>query len=129
MTPTHNKILSALALLMGLALISGGRVRQGNAMQGQQINRVSSRTLVVLSLIALFAVVGGYFFQAPRGDEGPAAHIFQLAVVAALLVGALFIGTAKWSEGWRRTARPLAMPAAVLALAFGTLCYLEHYYR
>ncbi len=47
-------------------------------MRGQQINRVSGKVLIVLSLIALLAVLIGYT-QPPQTDEGAAAHIFQLS--------------------------------------------------
>jgi hypothetical protein len=45
-------------------------------MSGEQINRVSSKTLIVLSLIALITVLSGYT-QPPQPDEGTAAHIFS----------------------------------------------------
>jgi hypothetical protein len=102
-------------------------VRQSDAAQGQRINRVSGRALVVSSLIALLAVVSGYLFPGPNGDEGAAAHVFQLAVVMLAPVGALFLSSA--SAGWLRTARALAVPAVAVALAFGMLFYLEHHPR
>ena len=49
-------------------------------MHGQQINRVSSMAVFVLSLTALIAVLSGYA-QPPQPDEGTAAHIFQLSIV------------------------------------------------
>jgi hypothetical protein len=50
-------------------------------MTGQQINRVSGKFIIVLSLTALLAVLSGYF-EPPQPDEGTAAHIFQLSIVA-----------------------------------------------
>jgi hypothetical protein len=50
-------------------------------MSQQQINGISGKVIIVLSLIALFAVLSGYF-QPPQPDEGSAAHIFQLSIVA-----------------------------------------------
>jgi len=47
----------------------------------QEVNRVSGAALIVLSLIVLFAVLSGYT-QPPQPDEGTAAHIFQLSIVA-----------------------------------------------
>jgi hypothetical protein len=44
-------------------------------MRGQQINSVSGKVLIVLSLTALLAVLSGYT-QPPHPDEGAAAHIF-----------------------------------------------------
>ena len=94
-------------------------------MYGQQINRVSRKVLSVLSLTALLAVLSGYT-QPPEPDEGAAAHIFQLSIVAVALSILVFLTTADWKQPLR-SARPLAFPAAALALAFGALYYLEHY--
>jgi len=94
-------------------------------MHVQQINRVSSRAIIVLSLVALLAVLSGYF-QAPQPDEGAAAHIFQLAIVALVPMVLLFFATVDWKEPFRCT-RVLAIPASALVLAFGALYYLEHY--
>ncbi len=91
----------------------------------QQLNRVSGKVLIVLSAIALLAVLSGYF-QAPQPDEGAAAHIFQLSIVALVPMVLLFLATADWRQPLR-SARPLTFPAAALALAFGALFYLEHY--
>src|ERR1039458_548343 len=49
-------------------------------MIGQQINRASGKFIIVLSLIALLAVLSGYF-QPPQPDEGTAAHFCQVASV------------------------------------------------
>lgn len=92
-------------------------------MRTQQINRVSSRILIFLSFIALIAVLSGYT-QPPQPDEGSAAHIFQLSIVAFVLLTFLYLGTADWKQP---VVRPLAFPAAVVALAFGALYYLEHF--
>jgi hypothetical protein len=91
----------------------------------QQVNRVSGKVVIVLSLTALLAVLSGYA-QPPQPDEGTAAHIFQLAIVALVPAILLFLATADWTQP-SRSARPLAIPATVLVLAFGALYYLEHY--
>ena len=88
-------------------------------MRRQQINRVSGKVVVVLSLAALLAVLSGYI-QPPQQDEGAAAHIFQLSIVALVPMILLFLVTADWKQPWR-SARPLSFPAAALVLA------LEHY--
>jgi hypothetical protein len=95
-------------------------------MREQQINRVSGRVIMVLSLIALLTVVTGYF-QAPQPDEGAAAHIFQLSIAALGAMIILFLATADWKQP-ALSARPLAIPASALVLAFGALYYLEHYW-
>jgi hypothetical protein len=94
-------------------------------MRVEQINRASSKVLIVLSLTALFAVLSGYA-QPPRPDEGTAAHIFQLSIVALVPMIILFLATADWRLPLR-SARLLAVPAGALVLAFGALYYLEHY--
>ena len=94
-------------------------------MHGQQINRVSGKVLIVLSPTALLAVLSGYA-QPPQLDEGTAAHIFQLSIVALVPMIFLFLATADWRQPLRST-RQLRFPAAALVLAFGALYYLEHY--
>ena len=97
-------------------------------MHGQKINRVSGIVVLVLSLTALLTVLSGYTQppQPPDPDEGTAAHIFQLSIVALVPMILLFLATADWKQPLR-SARPLAFPAAALGLAFGALYYLEHY--
>jgi hypothetical protein len=94
-------------------------------MRTHQINLITSKVLIVLSFAALLAVLSGYF-QPPQPDEGAAAHIFQLSIVALMPMILLFFATADWKVP-SRSARPLAFPASTLALAFGALYYLEHY--
>jgi hypothetical protein len=94
-------------------------------MPAQQINRVSSKVIITLSLTALLTVLLGYT-QPPQQDEGALAHIFQLSITLIMPVIVLFLATADWRQGLRST-RPLAFPAVALALAFTALYYLEHY--
>jgi len=95
-------------------------------MRGEQLNRVSRKVIIGLSVLTLLTVVSGYF-QALQLDEGIAAHIFQLSIVALVPTILLFLATADWKQPLR-SARPLAVPAAALVLAFAALYYLEHYY-
>src|SRR5262245_33310991 len=95
-------------------------------MSGQQINRISGRVILVLSLIALLTVSIGYT-RPPLPDEGALAHIFQLSIVALVPMILLFLATANWRQPWRST-RALAFSAAFLVAAFAALYYLEHYY-
>jgi hypothetical protein len=101
------------------------RTEKSLPMSAQQINRLCSKGLLALSLTALVAALSGYF-QAPRPDEGTAAHIFQLSIVALVPMTFLFLATADWRQRLR-SATLLALPATVLVLAFGALYYLEHY--
>jgi hypothetical protein len=94
-------------------------------MRVQQINRVSSIVLIILSLTALLTVLSGYA-QPPQSDEGTGAHIFQLSVVALVPMTFVFLTTADWSQP-SRSSRPLAFAAVALALAFAALYVLEHY--
>ena len=96
-------------------------------MRAQQINQVSRIVLNVLSLTALLDVLLLGYTQPPLPDEGTGAHIFQLSIVALVPAGFLFLATADWTQRVR-TFRRLAFPAAVVALAFAALYYLEHYY-
>lgn len=91
----------------------------------REANGLSGYATVLLSLIALLAVVAGYG-EPLQKDEGTAAHIFQLAIVLLAPTILVFLATGDWSRPIR-TARPLMFSAAVLALAFGALYYLEHY--
>ena len=85
-------------------------------MSEQQINRISGKVVVVLSLIALLAVLSGYF-QPPQPDEGSAAHIFQLSIAGLLPAILVFLATTDWRTPLQSTRR-LAFPAATLAVAF-----------
>ena len=94
-------------------------------MRGEQVNRVSGRILIVLSLTALLAVLSGYT-QPPQPDEGAGAHIFQLSIVALVPMILLFLATVDWRRPLR-SAHPLIFSAVALVLAFVALYYLEHY--
>ena len=94
-------------------------------MRGRQTNRISGKLIIFLSLTALLAVLSGYT-QPPQPDEGSAAHIFQLSIVALVPMILLFLATADWKQP-SRSARPLAFPVAALVVAFAALYYLEYY--
>ena len=109
----------------GTDLFSFNDLEGRHSMDGQQINRVSGKILIVLSGIALLAVLSGYFLP-PQPDEGSAAHVFQLSMAALAPTILLFVVTADWKQP-RRSTRPLVIPAAALMLAIGALYYLEHF--
>jgi membrane protease YdiL (CAAX protease family) len=94
-------------------------------MDKQQINRTVGRILVVLSFVALLAVLSGYA-QPPQRGEGTLAHIFQLSIVGLVPMLPAFLMTADWKQPWR-SLRPLALSSVALVMAFGALYYLEHY--
>ena len=116
---------AALFWAMGGAKSVISRGKGIEAMQGQKINRVSSRIIMILSSIALLMVISGYF-QPPQPDEGAAAHIFQLSIMALVPMILLFLLTADWKQPLR-SMRQMTFPAAALVLAFGALYYLEHF--
>lgn len=94
-------------------------------MHGQKINYISGLVLAVLAMTALLAVLSGYF-QPPQQDEGAAAHIFQLSIVALMPTLLVFLAT----TDWRRPlliVRRLLFPGGAVVLAFGALYYLEHF--
>ena len=95
-------------------------------MSTKRLNDISGRVLIVLSLVALLTVISGYF-QAPQLDEGAAAHIFQLSVVAFAVVMLVFLVTADWKQH-RWNVRPLLVSGTALGFAFAALYYLEHYF-
>ena len=89
-------------------------------------NRSSGLVMIVLSLVALGTVASGYVHrQPPAADEGTAAHLFQLAIVALAPVGVLFLATADWAAR-PRPVRPLLIAGTALVLAFVGLFFLEH---
>jgi hypothetical protein len=94
-------------------------------MRTQQINRISGQVLIFLALTTLLAVLSGYT-QTPQPDEGAAAHVFQLSILAPVPAILFFLATADWKQPLR-SARRLIFPAATLVLAFGALYCLEHY--
>jgi len=95
--------------------------------RAQQINRISAIGLIVLSLTALLDVLLLGYMRPPLADEGAGAHIFQLAIVALLPTGLLFLATADWTQP-ARAVRRLAFPGIVVVLAFAALYYLEHFF-
>ena len=90
-----------------------------------RIHRVAGKIVIVLSLVALLAVLSGYI-HTPRADEGAAAHIFQLSIAMLVPTILFFLATANWRQPLQAVRR-LAFPAATLLIAFGALYYLEHY--
>jgi len=93
-------------------------------MDRMRISHVSSRVLMMLSVVALLTVLSGYF-QAPQADEGTAAHIFKLSIAAFVPTLLLFLSTADWKQA-RQSWLRLAFPASALVIAFAALYYLEH---
>ena len=101
-------------------------------MSQQRVNRISGHIVLGLSLFAMLLVGGatvltmlGRFNPSPDGDEGTAAHFFQLAIVLLLPAGLTFLATANWQQP-ARVAKRLVVPAVALVVAFSALYYMEH---
>ena len=101
-------------------------------MTSQTINKVSGHIVLGLSLFSVALVGGatiltmlGRFNPSPDGDEGTAAHLFQLAIALLLPASLAFLVTADWRQPLK-VAKRLALPAAALVVAFSTLYYMEH---
>lgn len=101
-------------------------------MDEQRVHRISGRVVLGLSLFAMFLVVGatvltmlGRFSPSPDGDEGTAAHLFQLAIVLLLPTVLTFLATASWRQP-RDVVKRLMVPTVVLVVAFSTLHCMEH---
>lgn len=88
------------------------------------VHRWSGRFATALAVAALLAVLSASPGP-PARDEGTAAHIFQLAVMGAVLALGLFLATADWRRPWPAVRR-LVTPVAVLAVAFRVLYMFEH---
>ena len=101
-------------------------------MSNETINRVSGHVVLGLSIFTMLLVVGatvlamlGKFNPSPDGDEGTAAHLFQLAIVLLVPAGLAYLVTADWRQPLK-VAKRLVVPALALVVAFSTLYYMEH---
>lgn len=96
------------------------------------VNRISGQAVFGLSLFAMCLVLGatlfavmGVFHPNPDGDEGTAAHLFQLSIVMLAPAGLVFLATADWRRPLAVAGR-LAIPGVAIVVAFATLYYMEH---
>jgi len=83
-----------------------------------RLNRVAFAIPLVCSLAAFALVVAALTagWETHDGDEGAAAHLFQLLMVVQLPFIAAFVLTADWRPA-TAPARRLALQGAALALA------------
>jgi hypothetical protein len=90
-------------------------------------NRIVGRVALVLSLVALAAILVGIltYTPPPPTDEGTLAHIFQIAVGLLAPTILVFLMTVDWSRPLRGVL-PLAVPFVAVLLAFSLLYYMEH---
>ena len=111
---------------------SGADYRRSEVVNERRVNQISGNIVLSLSLFVMFLVGGatvltmlGRFNPSPDGDEGTAAHLFQLAIVLLLPAGLTFLATANWRQPGG-VAKRLVVPAVALVTAFSTLYYMEH---
>jgi bacteriorhodopsin len=92
----------------------------------QKINSISAIAPVVMSLtaflIVLMVVVTGW--ERNLKDEGAAAHIFQLLMVAQMPFILTFLVTTNWKRGLR-IVRSLGIQFAAIGLALGSLAFFH----
>ncbi len=86
-------------------------------MTSEHVHRTSWHIILGLSLFTLLLASGatalallGKFTPSPDGDEGAAAHLFQLSVVLLVPTGLAFLGTTDRHRPWQVARRP-AFPA------------------
>ena len=96
-----------------------------DALRVRDVNRISRVVVAALSLADLLDVVILGYTKPPLSDEGTGAHIFQLLIAAPVPAGLIFLTSADWAQPVRAL-RHLALPAAILVIAFAALYLLEH---
>jgi hypothetical protein len=104
-----------------------------NMTQRARLNQVSTVGLTVFSLTAFTVVLPLWYGMVtghvppPAGDEGAAAHIFQISLAALFPASVAFFVTADWTQPVH-SMRRVAFPAMIVVLALGTVFYLENIY-
>jgi hypothetical protein len=92
----------------------------------EAVNRICAAVPVVMSVLAIlllaFAFATGW--GQGHGDEGAAAHLWQLLIggQAPFVLG--FLATADWDR-WRRVAGPFALQVGALAVALFPVAYFR----
>jgi hypothetical protein len=95
-------------------------------MNRQNINLISATASIIFALQAFIVVLLGITTGWDRGlaDEGPAAHIFQLLIVAQVPSVLIFLATADWKR-LRQVAQPIAVQAAILVVTIATAKFFK----
>lgn len=97
-------------------------------MDRRGINRFCAIAPVIMSALAIGLIASVLLFHwethQPGGDEGAAAHLFQLLIGSQFPLIALYLVTADWSR-WTRRARQVAVQAGAIALALAPVAYLH----
>jgi hypothetical protein len=101
--------------------------------QKLQLNRLSTAGLLVVSAAAFATVLPLWYdmftghVPPPQGDEGTAAHVFQLCILMLLPLGVGFVSSVEWSHP-AVALKPVLTSALLAVLALGTVVYLENVY-
>jgi hypothetical protein len=92
----------------------------------EAINRVCAIAPIVMSVLALllllFAFATGW--GQGHGDEGAAAHLWQLLIGGQAPFVLAFLATADWDR-WQRVAGPFALQVGALVLALAPVAYFK----
>jgi hypothetical protein len=99
----------------------------GGTMNREKINRISALVPVILSLLAfldvMIVVTTGW--ERHLKDEGAAAHVFQLLIVAQAPFILAYFATANWGDRVVSIARPLAVQLLAIGAAFGIVAFFR----
>ncbi len=95
-------------------------------MNRRKINRISAAVPVVMSLAALLIVliVVATGWERNLADEGTAAHLFQLLIVAQAPFILVFLLTADWKR-FVQVARPLVFQIIGIGIALGSVAFFR----
>jgi hypothetical protein len=95
-------------------------------MNRQGLNRIAGTAPIAMSLLALLVVVAALATGSAKGqtDEGAAAHIWQLLMVAQVPLLAVFVATADWARR-PRVLLMLALQALAIAAALAPVAYFR----
>jgi hypothetical protein len=95
-------------------------------MNRQKINRISWTVPVVMSLLAFLLVIAALATGNAKsgGDEGAAAHIFQLLIVLQAPFLLAFVVTADWRH-WQGSAGRMVLLLGALVIAFAPVALFK----
>ena len=97
-------------------------------MTRQTINRICANAPIVMSVLAtgLLLTVLLFHWETPQpdGDEGTAAHLFQLLIGAQVPLIAAYLITTDWSQ-WQRVSRWAVIQVGAIVIALTPVAYFH----
>ena len=93
----------------------------------QSVNSISRWAPVAMSLAAMCVLALAFFTGWGRGingDEGAAAHLWQLLIGLQLPIVVVFLATADWSRPWT-AARVFLVQVVALGVAMAPVAILK----